>query len=47
MVCVIFLLDHPSLDVSFAPVLGLGGGWFVLTQLSVTRWAGLSNPGVH
>ena len=41
-----FLLDSASLDMGFAPV-GLGVGWPVLTELSVSRWVGLRNSGVH
>lgn len=43
----LFPLDNASLDAGFVPAMGLGGGWLVLTESSVTRWVGLLNSGVH
>ena len=40
-------VDNASLDVGFVPATGPGGGRLVLSELSVTRWAGLRNSGVH
>ena len=42
-----FPLDNASLDPAFVPATGLGGGWLVLTESSVTRRVGLLNSGVH
>lgn len=46
--CILFLLEAASPDIGFAPVMR-AGRWVACLhpKMSVTRWVGLLNSGVH